>query len=792
MITNEREFDSHNLVHFEFKRKKDDFLCLIPNCQMNIADRYNLKRHYVRHHYDLIVNIFNKKTIETYTAKYDARADDLDDLNDVDFTVDGNLMDLDNDLETEYDSDESIRSILDKDRDSNLSLVQVNNETDIEKPFNFEDEFKKLLIDKRKSIDQKNLIDLLSKYNNLLLKSSDSGVVDAKIIENVNKIIGNNYQIQKFVLNNKQTSQRYFTYEILEANSNQDCKKIGNFYYFSILNALEKFLENSKLRNLLLKEHDRPVDINFIRTYKDAKLYSLKDHDSNVIEIFLQIFVDDIEFQNRGGHSLVIVSGTFSNLPIKYLAKQTDQFCLLIISRKNLKKIKIEDFFNPLFDELDHINSHNLKLGSKFNIDKVFKIELCLNIGDNKALHELLKLTGSFMSDSCRDCFITYQRLNDKNQDFLFEFMVRPLNKEQVFDNRLTSSYCFPRDSFHDLGEGGCQKVLSPILRIYYPDIQSIDNLMKKVDQFKLWRHGKIEGITSNFTIKGTGMKILEFFIVFLFLDEKINRSSDHFKIISLLREIILFVFADAIARDELQEFHQKVIDFQKLYFETFTKNGIETFTMKIHYLIHYKDAIEFSGPLCNNSTLKGERFLKLLKDYFRNSNCSKNTAFSTAQNYNLYIEPKLFTDKNGYTNSKKISKENLINSIGREYLRFIDLDLELEDIKELDLDNTKFKVGDTFVLGYESSGYPIFIHIKKIFKQNLFKIIGQVLKVVSYDNYDFTYKIKKLNALELLDTTNLAHFRSVYYFKEFDLILKDFHIKKYHINQNFTYQNYL
>lgn len=191
-------------------------------------------------------------------------------------------------------------------------------------------------------------------------------------------------------------------------------------------------------------------------------------------------------------------------------------FLLLIASRAILKKVKVKDLFQPLFDEIDFINRQNLEievLSKKYYL----KIEIGTVNGDNKAIHELLNITLSFKSKSCRSCKITYKRLNDKNQPVLTEFSERNLEKDQVFDGKLFSCFNFCHDIFHDIAYGACDKVFIPTMRIYYSQNDKKDLLERlKLTKF---RYGKIEDISSS-SIKGNGMQKLEFFIFLPFLDD--------------------------------------------------------------------------------------------------------------------------------------------------------------------------------------------------------------------------------------------------------------------------------
>lgn len=91
-----------------------------------------------------------------------------------------------------------------------------------------------------------------------------------------------------------------------------------------------------------------------------------------------------------------------------------------------------------------------------------------------------------------------------------------------IFSNYINSIYHFCFDIFHDLGKGGIiDRQLGTILRIDY--YQRIDLIMEKIKLMK-FKHGRIQGITKDlfYKVKGTGIQVKEFFILFPLIDEQV------------------------------------------------------------------------------------------------------------------------------------------------------------------------------------------------------------------------------------------------------------------------------
>lgn len=135
-------------------------------------------------------------------------------------------------------------------------------------------------------------------------------------------------------------------------------------------------------------------------------------------------------------------------------------------------------------------------------------------------------------------------------------------------------------------------------------------------------------------------MQVFEFFLLFGYLDTKVDRNSVHWKLYSFLRDIVLFCFHHCVYTDEIDHLHRKIIDFPLLFFRNIVfptqslKEKKFTFTMKVHYLIHYVDAMYKGGPLLNTCTLKQERCLSGFNKYLLGSNNRKNQLFSIATWY--------------------------------------------------------------------------------------------------------------------------------------------------------------
>lgn len=792
-ITNEDQFDSHfKRAHYNFQ-KVCEFRCLVPVnpvelCDLSVTNRYKLKRHFFRYHYELIKDIFSQKTLEAFSRASESRDRPLGGFDSLDSEGDYDYDCHSHDYQSGSIGISPMSELLgdpELAQGLNLQGEELTNPLD----FVLSDEISELLIYAKSQLKmtESSIINFLKHYNQILLRSSPSSIIDKSLISQINEFTKSPYKVRKTILTYSAVNSNFECYEILN-----DAGSV--FYYCPILEAIKKLVSDSRLLSILISEHNRPVDPNLLRTFKDGSLYSQMGHHPDYLELHLQLFTDDISLRDRGSHNEIIVGGSFENLPLQFMSKRNDMFLLLAAKRKDIEQsMHMKQLFAPLLKEIEDLNLKNLEVIDPSSQKKyILRVCLVTNIGDNKAMHELLGIPPA--NCRCRDCLITHARLNKVDLPFVTDFEPRQLNPAgHIFDGVLSSISNYPRDKFHDIAEGVCHKVLTPVLKSFYFNDTNV--LVNKTKLFKHWRNGRIEGI-SDHKVKGTGMQVLEFFMLFPVLDDRVDRNSDWFRLIILLREIILFISCDVIPRNELNDFHQKVQVFQKLYFDLLTSKGLESFTMKVHYPIHYKSCIEESGPMAPHDTARGERFLKTIKGIVSNSLCTKNLIFTIVKNYQQYLQPQLFKNEDKFVKVRDISAADISNRLSSEFLPFIDLNSDLEELSSLTVFGIEINLNSVYVLGYEShNGNPMFIKLVKLFKQgNWLKLVGPVLRVTNYFETDCTYQVTNTRTLELLDLAHLAWHKELYFVEDVnnsgcDVVIRDFKSKaSFHRNQEFHF----
>lgn len=767
-IETEFDFEDHfRIFHFSDKSRKNiNFKCPIINCNTPITCLSSVKRHFFRFHFNLIKNLFSEDTIENLLSICGPSKSSFNfcDLNNTPIFNDSNSFnyfshesDYDNnqgmncEFNSNYDNNQEYESNSESDSESEYdSLIDAANYADENfliidqniinpKDFDLKKELADLILELKLNdkVNQSSIMRLIINYNKLLLNSSNSPFIDKSILNEINEFVKSPFSLTKTILEANNTSSKIEVYETNFGNKNY-C-----ICYLPIFDNIIKALNNKFIYTELLKERNRQPNTELLKTFKDGNLYLDYPDNDNEFIIRLRISFDDIATTKRStkNNKLSVAKCTFNNLSLKFLAKLSSSFTILISTRNSLDFFGIENYFKPLFDEVDYINSQNYLVG---DLKLVVKITTCS--GDMLALNELMKITKSFRSSACQDCTVHYK---DLNSQLITTFTPRTLDEDHVFKRAFNSTKNYTCDIFHLFDEGIINKLMSIIIRKHYSNQTQI--LVDKAKSIRFF-NGNIERIQSNYYIKGTGTQIHEFFLYFPLIDDKVSRTSIYWQMYLLLKEIILFSYDDIVFRDSLPEFQNKCNNFLRLFFENFTKNSESTFTFKIHKPSHLKDHIEQTGPLLNFCLLRDERGMGRIKSLLHGSKNRKNVALSAAKWTELDQIKNLFCTDIKKTNLNKIPNVNFnLNNL-------IDSDKAYHFLKTLELPFNTFGLKEMYLYRYNlETRLPDFFKIEYIIEQeeNIY-ILGLVYKSVGYDDFRCSFNVSSLNIYEILNVKNL------------------------------------
>lgn len=403
-----------------------------------------------------------------------------------------------------------------------------------------------------------------------------------------------------------------------------------------------------------------------------------------------------------------------------------------------------------------------------------------------------MEITKGFRSDSCRICPIRYQELQvffetDKYPDHLRKITtVRPLPAGHAFKDWIANNFFFSPDTFHDFSSMGIiQRVLGCLMEIFYQDklIGFRRNLIKfnekKSEIFKKLqtvdhRNGHISDIEEKgCVIKGTGTQQIDFFLMFAYIDDTIDRACDEWKIYELAREIYLFFDSDNIPRTQLEAIHSRVRLFHELFYEKFVCAKLSTFTMKIHQLEHYAEAVQTIGPIKHVKTLKYERNHQPLKNSEKGSHQFKNKPYSIAKGeaLSMRVDYKLVD----YQVKKKLKPTDFNCSSLVNYRDFFDLNCEIFQLKDLVVKKVPFIKGNFFRFKRIENNLPKFCKIVFTAKQDEeIVVLASILKTLNFVEDRFCYKVEYSTDLARVSVDDLHHHQCTFLSEE-DFILQDF-----------------
>lgn len=546
------------------------------------------------------------------------------------------------------------------------------------------------------------------------------------------------------------------------------------YYYTSFRHLIGRIVRNPKFLKLILEESKTQPNPDFYETYKDGLQYE-KPSDPNLIVLNFQFYTDDVTIKEK----LMMAYFTILNLPVYMQTSRSDIYLLAIVRRaliSNLNKsTDIETFFD-FMREFEEIQNNPIELGSNLKLT----VNLVNCAGDILGLNELMKITRCMRLDGCGFCQLFYNEYCH-SIDWLFGDKVktlRPLPADHVFHPivKPTTQHLYVIDLFHLFVEKGCfSKVLCPILREYYKTAADLKQLLDKLSALSL-KNGCLEIRTQTCDLVGKGVQIIDFFNYFALIDDRVLRSSEHFKLYKLLRIIYNFYMSPKQAKVNVEKSAELISNFLQLYFKVFVESQVETFTPKMHILCHLPELTKLFSNLSLANTMKYERFHQTHKSKNRSSTSNINVEFNIFKTYLQTFDLQIPEDV--FQFPKKQMNITQINHHLRKYSAFLNRDQPFNLVDSAAVNKIEFELGDVFV--YEEFGFnrlPVFVQIEKMLYQNRLIIVGQKFVTNSYDSNRFLYSVTKLDELVELDYQHLVCFKKLEFREEISAINKTFHL---------------
>lgn len=408
---------------------------------------------------------------------------------------------------------------------------------------------------------------------------------------------------------------------------------------------------------------------------------------------------------------------------------------------------------------------------------------------DNEASNKMMDIEG-FKGRFCKQCTISYSQLqklyNGSLEDAINDRIIpdtHAFNSAEAFIYNLRYFYTF--DAFHDFSSSGIiLKVIRPMLYLYYieknnsfkRDLKAFEikrlKLLKKLKALN-HRNGMINGIDKDGFIHGTCSQVIDFFILFGYLDDDVDRNSEHFKLYLKIRNIFLFLTSDIIKKDKLKIVENEIKSFLSKYDQLYKANQMETIIPKMHHIEHYPDCIRVMGNPRLYQTQRYERKHQDIKRSESNSLQFKNKSYSIAK-WELLTRKIEFKEIESILEDK--SPLDLDNPVNRLIFdKFLDKNSNYVNLKQIKIKKIELKIGKLFRLKEETNNSTNFIKIIGLFQLgNNYLIVGSCLKSKFYIADKCCFKVEFENKIKLVDINKIFHSELIFIEEEM-LILKDF-----------------
>lgn len=521
-----------------------------------------------------------------------------------------------------------------------------------------------------------------------------------------------------------------------------------------------------------------------------------KERFGNKMVIPFCLYHDDFEPGNTLGANSGVqaLSSFFVHFPTlpPHIATALENIFPIFSCKTAQKKYGLDKILHPIIEELQRIEEEGIILEIADKKIQVF-FSLCLLLGDNKALNEMMGITQCFIKNGfCRICSCTVEESkylckedssklrtveNYSEELAKDDFKTTGIREECVF-NKLPSFniICCPSvDIMHDLFEGVCHFQMTRII-LYYVEaniftlddlnnrkslfdfgIYQIDN--KSVDiQIQHLKHGKLKMSASQ------SLCFTKYFS--LMIGDMIPKKDAVWELYTVFVKLLDILMQNSLSQDEVQSINELVEKNHKLYTGIFEVD----LKPKHHFMIHYANLIRQIGPLKNMYVLKQEMFHRVLKRYINQSYNRRNLPKSVLIKESLKFASRLL-DNRGYTISQ-FSKEKGNKLLIKPFiLKEIKLLLTGEEfkqisyVKEIYFKNILYKVDSVIPLNnFEQHAFYMVVCILKI-TDTCFKILAQALEIKLFDDHLLCYIVSKSKSCyKLIDFEEMQYFPQNYH----------------------------
>ncbi|CAD6224369.1 GSCOCG00011773001-RA-CDS [Cotesia congregata] len=424
-------------------------------------------------------------------------------------------------------------------------------------------------------------------------------------------------------------------------------------------------------------ESDTTVIENFIQGKLWAEKRSKYSYNDIVIPYFLA--GDDVEVNNPlSSHSSKVmpIYASFPCLPPECRSQLTNILLVLIYDswiRDSNKKNRTYDIYRPLIQGIKYLEKNGIEINTSTGKKKIYFV-LGLIQRDKLGLHGLLGFTESFAAthycrfckmkkNDCKNALIIPCELKRNNVNYEQDCLANNISitgiKEKCVFNGIESFHCtknYSVDEMHDVREGIAHDDLIAILRkltFEKSDCYSFP-LSELNDRLTMYDYGPIdcsnkpplireEDIKNESKLKMTASELTTFVKLFgILIKDLVDKSNPCWDLYVLLPEIFDFTLAKKVTKEQILGFESVIRRHHLLYIELTGKN----LKPKHHFLLHYPEVCEQSGPISHVSSIRSESKHTHLTGSASVNRCRINIPLSVAKKHQLMMNFLTISDK--------------------------------------------------------------------------------------------------------------------------------------------------
>lgn len=517
-----------------------------------------------------------------------------------------------------------------------------------------------------------------------------------------------------------------------------------------------------------------------------------KEYFGSKIVVPFCLYHDDFEpgntlGANSGVQSLSSFFIHFPSLP-PHIATSLENIIPILCCKTKQKTYGFDKILYPTILELRKIEEEGIVM----NIDGKFTtvyFALCLLLGDNKALNELVGFTHCFIKTGyCRICFCTAEEakymvyedtskirtVNNYTVDLAKNnFKITGIKEECVF-NKIPSFHhinCPSVDLMHDVFEGVCHfQLTKTILHMIESNIFTLDDLNNRISlfDFGFYEVGNLPvdiqmPHLKNGRLKMSASESLCFCVNFsLIIGDLVPRNNEVWKLYTTFLQLLDLLLQNSLSQEDILSIKELTKQNHEKYMYLFGTH----LKPKQHFMVHYGELVHIIGPLKKLYVMKHEMYHRQLKRYINQTFNRQNLPLSVLIKESLKLACRL-VERKGYSQEffdNEIMKRNediynikfsteiksLMNDVAYSNIQFIN---------SIYFKNILYQP-DSIIFNKMADKVDIYkvIYIFKTSSTNI-KIFATKLDIIRFDDHFVCYIVQKTNIFKLLDFENLQYF---------------------------------